>query len=234
LLVEDETAIQELLAYNLEQSGFNAMQALDATSAMSHITNSLPDLILLDWMLPGCSGIELTCRLRAEPRTRNIPIIMLTGRCEENDKLLGFESGVDDYITKPFSPRELIARIRAVLQSKALLSDQEIVHAGGLELSVTSHRVSAYGSEINLSPTEFLILHFFVTHTEIVYSRLQLIEILWGTQVNLEERTIDVHILRIRQALEPFGLDHLVQTVRGCGYRFSGNMQTANVNTVIF
>jgi two-component system phosphate regulon response regulator PhoB len=223
LLVEDEPAIQELLAFNVTQCGYRAIQALDAASAMSLISHSLPDLILLDWMLPGSSGIELARRLRADQRTRNIPIIMLTARNDERDKVLGLESGADDYITKPFSPRELMARIRAVLRRRTPQMSDETVCATGLELSPTTHRVSANGVMIDLGPTEFRLLHFFMTHAERVYSRSQLLDQVWGDHVFVEERTVDVHIRRLRQALEPSGLDGLVQTVRGSGYRFSSN-----------
>ncbi len=221
LLVEDEPAIQELLAFNVAQCGYRAIQALDAEAALGHINRALPDLILLDWMLPGTSGVELARRLRSDSRTRDIPIIMLTARSDERDKVLGLESGADDYITKPFSPRELMARIRAVLRRRTPQMSDELVRAGGLELSPTTHRVSAQGKNIDLGPTEFRLLHFFMTHAERVYSRTQLLDQVWGDHVFVEERTVDVHIRRLRQALEPSGLDALVQTVRGSGYRFS-------------
>jgi two-component system phosphate regulon response regulator PhoB len=222
LLVEDEPVTQELLAFNLTQCGFNAISAFDATSAIAHIRHNIPDLILLDCMLPDISGIELTRRLRAERLTRNIPIIMLTGLSDEKDKLLGFESGVDDYVTKPFSTRELMARIRAVLRNSAGKLCSETVYAGGLELSLTSHRVSANGSQIDLGPTEFNILHFLMTHVDRVYSRSQLLCEVWEKHANIEDRTVDVHIRRLRQALEPSGFDSRVQTVRGSGYCFRG------------
>jgi len=221
LIVEDEPAIQELLAFNVTQCGFRAIQALDATSAMEHINRALPDLILLDWMLPGITGVELARRLRAEQRTRDIPIIMLTARSDERDKVLGLESGADDYMTKPFSPRELMARIRAVLRRRAPQISDETVSAGGLVLSPATHRVCANGAMLDLGPTEFRLLHFFMTHAERVYSRAQLLDQVWGDHVFVEERTVDVHIRRLRQILEPSGLDSLIQTVRGSGYRFS-------------
>jgi two-component system, OmpR family, phosphate regulon response regulator PhoB len=221
LIVEDEPAIQELLAFNVGQCGFRAIQALDVASAMSQINRALPDLVLLDWMLPDTTGVEFARRLRADQRTRNIPIIMLTARTEERDKVIGLESGADDYITKPFSPRELMARIRAVLRRRMPEISEETVRAGGLELSPTTHRVNAKGVTLELGPTEFRILHFFMTHAERVYSRTQLLDQVWGDHVFVEERTVDVHIRRLRQALEPSGLDNLVQTVRGSGYRFS-------------
>lgn len=221
LIVEDEPAIQELLAFNVAQCGFRAIQAFDVAGAVKQVNHALPDLILLDWMLPDTTGVEFARRLRADQRTRNIPIIMLTARTEERDKVMGLESGADDYITKPFSPRELMARIRAVLRRRMPEISEETVQAAGLELSPTTHRVSAKGMTLELGPTEFRILHFFMTHTERVYSRTQLLDQVWGDHVFVEERTVDVHIRRLRQALEPSGLDGLVQTVRGSGYRFS-------------
>ena len=221
LLVEDEPAILELLAINITQCGYRSLRAQDAAAAMAHISRALPDLILLDWMLPDVSGVDLARRLRAEARTRDIPIIMLTARADERDKVLGLESGADDYITKPFSPRELKARIRAVLRRRAPQTGDETVSAGGLELSPATHRVSANGTAIDLGPTEFRLLHFFMTHAGRVHSRSQLLNQVWGDHVFVEERTVDVHIRRLRQVLEPSGLDSLIQTVRGSGYRFS-------------
>ena len=226
LLVEDEPAIQELLAFNITQCGYHAIQALDAASAWAHINRELPDLILLDWMLPGSSGLEIARRLRADPRTRNIPIIMLTARADEKDKVMGLEAGADDYITKPFSPRELVARIRAVLRRRAPEMSEETLSLGGLELSPATHRVSTSGATVDLGPTEFRLLHFFMTHTERVYNRSQLLDQVWGDHVFVEERTVDVHIRRLRQALEPSGADRLIQTVRGSGYRFSVELPT--------
>ena len=221
LIVEDEPAIQELLAFNVMRAGFQAMCAEDADSMWRQIQGQAPDLILLDWMLPGASGVVLARQLRSDARTGDIPIIMLTARGEESDKILGLESGADDYITKPFSPRELMARIRAVLRRHIPQMPDETVAAGGLELSPASHRVTANGRAIELGPTEFRLLHFFMTHAERVYSRTQVLDQVWGTQVFVEERTVDVHIRRLRVALEPFEMDGLVQTVRGSGYRFS-------------
>lgn len=221
LLVEDEPAIQELLAFNVAQCGFRAISALDVATAQAEIKRALPDLILLDWMLPGASGVEFARQLRADARTRDIPIIMLTARTEERDKVLGLEAGADDYITKPFSPRELMARIRAVLRRRAPQISDETVRAGGLELSPATHRVSAQGKNIELGPTEFRLLHFFMTHPERVYSRSQLLDKVWGDHVFVEERTVDVHIRRLRLALEVAACDRLIQTVRGSGYRFS-------------
>ena len=219
--MEDEPAIQELLAFNVEQAGFQALRAEDADSAWQQIRSNAPDLILLDWMLPNTSGVILAKQLRSDERTRDIPIIMLTARGAEHDKVLGLESGADDYITKPFSPRELMARIRAVLRRHAPPIPDEVVAAGGLELLPASHRVTARDTAIELGPTEFRLLHFFMTHAERVYSRTQLLDQVWGTQVFVEERTVDVHIRRLRAALEPAEMDSLIQTVRGSGYRFS-------------
>ena len=223
LIVEDEPAIQELLAFNITQAGFQASCAIDASSAWQQIRNQVPDLILLDWMLPDTSGVVLAKQLRVDAHTKDIPIIMLTARGEERDKVLGLESGADDYITKPFSPRELMARIRAMLRRHAPQVPDETVVAGALELSPTTHRVAAKGAAIELGPTEFRLLHFFMTHAERVYSRTQLLDQVWGTQAFVEERTVDVHIRRLRAALEPVKMDNLVQTVRGSGYRFSVN-----------
>ncbi|MCR4304148.1 MAG: phosphate regulon transcriptional regulator PhoB [Gallionella sp.] len=221
LIVEDEPAIQELLAFNVMQAGFQPLRAEDADSAWQQIRSNVPDLILLDWMLPNTSGVVLAKQFRADAHTREIPIIMLTARGDERDKILGLESGADDYITKPFSPRELMARIRAVLRRHMPAMPEETVAAGGLELSPAAHRVTAKGSSVELGPTEFRLLHFFMTHAERVYNRAQLLDQVWGTQVFVEERTVDVHIRRLRAALEPSGMDGLIQTVRGSGYRFS-------------
>ncbi|MBI5919617.1 MAG: phosphate regulon transcriptional regulator PhoB [Nitrosomonadales bacterium] len=223
LLVEDEPAIQELLAFNVTQCGFKPIKASDGESAMAAINRELPDLILLDWMLPGASGVEIARRLRTDARTRDIPIIMLTARTDERDKVLGLESGADDYITKPFSPRELMARIRAVLRRRLPQVSDETVRAGGLELSPITHRVMANDVTVEIGPTEFRLLHFFMTHQERVYTRAQLLDQVWGDHVFVEERTVDVHIRRLRQALEPSRLDSLIQTVRGSGYRLSLN-----------
>ena len=221
LIVEDEPAIAELLAFNVMQAGFVALRAEDAPTAWQQIRDHAPDLILLDWMLPETSGVVIAKQLRADARTCDIPIIMLTARGDERDKILGLESGADDYITKPFSPRELMARIRAVLRRHIPIMPDENVSVGGLDLSPTTHRVTAKGHSIELGPTEFRLLQFFMTHTERVYSRTQLLDQVWGTQVFVEERTVDVHIRRLRAALEPSALDNLIQTVRGSGYRFS-------------
>lgn len=221
LVVEDEPAIQMLIATNLRRHGHEVMTAVDTESAMREINAALPDLILLDWMLPGMSGIDFARRLRADPRTRMVPIIMLTARGEERDKVTGLESGADDYITKPFSPRELMARIQAVLRRGRPQASEDVVAAGGLKLDPASHRITADGKPVNLGPTEFRLLHFLMTHPERVHSRDQLLDQVWGDHVFVEERTVDVHIRRLRAALEESGLDCHIQTVRGSGYRFS-------------
>ena len=223
LVVEDEPAIQELIAYNLKQAGHQPLRADNAEQALKLVANALPDLVLLDWMLPGLSGIEFARQLRADKRTRAIPIIMLTARSDEQDKLQGLETGADDYITKPFSPRELNARIKAVLRRRAPQMTDDTVQLGGLKLNPASHRVTGNGEPVDLGPTEFRLLHFLMTHAERVHSRTQLLDQVWGDHVFVEERTVDVHIRRLRKALEPTELDALVQTVRGTGYRFSAN-----------
>ncbi|HKQ23248.1 MAG TPA: phosphate regulon transcriptional regulator PhoB [Burkholderiales bacterium] len=221
LVVEDEPAIQELIAYNLKQAGHQPLRADNAEQAMNLVQNALPDLVLLDWMLPGQSGIDFARRLRTDKRTRTVPIIMLTARSDEQDKLTGLDSGADDYITKPFSPRELNARIKAVLRRRAPQMTDDTVQLGGLKLDPASHRISGNGEPVIVGPTEFRLLHFLMTHPERVHSRTQLLDQVWGDHVFVEERTVDVHIRRLRKALEPTGLDRLVQTVRGTGYRFS-------------
>ena len=221
LLVEDEPAIQELIAFNLTQAGHHVLRASTAEAAMTLVKNALPDLVLLDWMLPGASGVEIARKLRAEERTRQIPIIMLTARSDEQDKIQGLEAGADDYITKPFSPRELLARIKAVLRRRAPQMTDDAVEVKGLRLDPVTHRVQGNGSTIDLGPTEFRLLHFFMTHAERVHSRTQLLDQVWGDHIFVEERTVDVHIRRLRSALENTGHDTLIQTVRGTGYRFS-------------
>jgi two-component system phosphate regulon response regulator PhoB len=224
LVVEDEPGIQEVLKFNLGQHGHDVIVANDGEDAMSLLRGALPDLILLDWMLPGMSGIDVAKRVRADSRLRAIPIIMLTARTEERDKVQGLDIGADDYITKPFSPRELMARIKAVLRRRAPEMTEDPVQIGGLKLDPISHRV--YGEEmaLDLGPTEFRLLHFFMTHPERVYSRSQLLDHVWGDHVFVEERTVDVHIRRLRSALESSGHDSLIQTVRGAGYRLSATL----------
>jgi len=221
LLVEDEPGIQELLKLNLGQAGHRVTAASDAEDALQYLRTTLPDVILLDWMLPGMSGIDLCKRLRADNRYQPVPIIMLTARGEERDKVTGLDTGADDYITKPFSPRELVSRIRAVLRRRAPQMSEEPVEIAGLKLDPISHRVTGHDKPLELGPTEFRLLHFFMTHPERVYSRSQLLDHVWGDDVFVEERTVDVHIRRLRLSLEVSGHDEMVQTVRGSGYRFS-------------
>lgn len=223
LLVEDEPAIQELIAFNLTQAGHHVMRADSVEAAQSMVRSALPDLILLDWMLPGISGIDYARKLRADERTKQIPLIMLTARSDESDKIAGLETGADDYITKPFSPRELQARIKAVLRRRAPEATDDPVEVKGLRLDPITHRVSVHGNPVELGPTEFRLLHFFMTHAERVHSRTQLLDQVWGDHVFVEERTVDVHIRRLRAELESSGHDSLIQTVRGTGYRFSAS-----------
>lgn len=221
LVVEDEPAIHELISLNLEMAGYRVIGAESAEQASSLIQNELPDLALLDWMLPGASGIDLARKLRNESRTKELPIIMLTARGEEEDKLRGLETGADDYITKPFSVRELEARIKAVLRRRAPEMTADPIEYHGLRLDPGTHRITGHGKNLQMGPTEFRLLHFFLTHLERVYTRTQLLDFVWGDHVFIEERTVDVHIRRLRSALEPSGHDKLVQTVRGSGYRFA-------------
>ena len=220
LVVEDEAAIREMLAFNLGRAGYEVLSAATGMEARTSMVDRFPDVVLMDWMLPDMSGLELTRQLKRDPETREIPIIMLTARVQEDDRVAGLEGGADDYITKPFSPRELLARIKAVLRRGAAFQD-EIVTVGRLKLNSASHRVSVGEAEISLGPTEYRILHFFMHHPDRVYSRAQLLDRIWGANVYVEERTVDVHIRRLRKALTSSGYDKLVQTVRGAGYRFS-------------
>src|SRR5687767_4491281 len=221
LIVEDEPDIQELIAYNVEKAGHEALRAGSAEQALDMVREALPHLILIDWMLPGMSGIDLAKWLRGNRRTEGIPLIMVTARGAEQDKLAGLETGADDYMTKPFSPAELNARIKAVLRRRAPQVTDDSVEVEGLKLDPASHRVVADGTTLELGPTEFRLLHFFMTHPDRVYSRTQLLDNVWGDHVFVEERTVDVHIRRLRKALEPGGHDALIQTVRSAGYRFS-------------
>ena len=222
LVVEDEPAIQELIAVNLEHAGHHVVRAGSVPEAQSLIREALPDLVLLDLMLPGPPGASFARELRADERTRDIPIIMLTARAQEEDKVAGLEAGADDYVTKPFAPRELLARIKAVMRRRAPQLTDDAVEVGGLRLDPASHRVEGGGTPIELGPTEFRLLHFFLTHPERVYSRTRLLDQVWGDHVFVEDRTVDVHIRRLRMALEPTGHDCLIETVRGAGYRFCG------------
>lgn len=220
LVVEDEAAIRQMIVFNLSRAGFEVEEVEDCSSARLCIADSRPDLLLVDWMLPDASGLELTRALRREEANRNIPIIMLTARADERDKILGLDGGVDDYITKPFSPRELLSRINAVLRRAAPASDEPLV-AGRLHFDPVSHRVSVGGKEIGVGPTEYRLLKFLMENADRVYSRAQLLDFVWGQNVYVEERTVDVHVRRLRKALEEFQVDQYIQTVRGAGYRFS-------------
>jgi two-component system phosphate regulon response regulator PhoB len=221
LIVEDEPAIQELLSLSLTQAGYTTMAALSVEQAMLLLREALPDLIILDWMLPGMSGIEFARRLKSDEFSRNIPIIMLTARGEEIDKVRGLEIGADDYITKPFSPRELNARIKAVLRRLAPQMTDDPIETGGLRLDPATHRVTGNGNPLDLGPTEFRLLHYLMSNPERVHSRSQVLDRVWGDRVFVEDRTVDVHIRRLRQALSATGHEELIQTVRGVGYRFS-------------
>lgn len=221
LVVEDEAAIREMLNFSLGKAGFSVQEAADARQAQDLMNKSVPDLVLLDWMLPGISGVDLAHKLRQAKRTHNVPIIMLTARGEEENKIKGLEAGADDYVTKPFSTRELIARINAVLRRTGGDSEGELLEVGGLKLDTVGHRVTVDNQPLELGPTEFRLLHFFMTHAERVFSRSQLLDQVWGDHVYIEERTVDVHIRRLRRALEAYDCDKYIQTVRGAGYRFS-------------
>ena len=221
LVVEDEQPIREMLSFILDQHGYQAVEAGDIDSAQAQLREPYPELILLDWMLPGGSGVALCKQLKRDEATRQIPVIMLTARGEEEDKVRGLEAGADDYVTKPFSPKELMARVKAVIRRVKPTSLDEAIEVQGLRLDPVSHRVSVGDQAVEMGPTEFRLLHFFMTHPERVYSREQLLDNVWGTAVYVENRTVDVHIRRLRKAMEVTGHDRLVQTVRGSGYRFS-------------
>jgi two-component system, OmpR family, phosphate regulon response regulator PhoB len=220
LVVEDEPQIQELVAVNLEHIGHKVLRAASAEEAEAAIRRALPDVLVLDWMLPGESGVAFARRLRADERTRELPILMLTARAMEQDKISGLEAGADDYLTKPFSPKELAARIKAVLRRRAPQLSGDAVEAEGLRLDPAAKKVRAGETRLELSPAEFRLLHFLMTHPGRVYTRAQLLDLVWGDHVFIEERTVDVHIRRLRKALEPTGHDRLIDTVRGSGYGF--------------
>jgi two-component system phosphate regulon response regulator PhoB len=220
LIVEDEAPIRQMIAFNLSRAGFEVDEAADCSSARTRIADGRPDLVLVDWMLPDSSGLELTRSLRREEASRDLPIIMLTARAEERDRITGLEGGADDYITKPFSARELLARINALLRRSGA-AEEITLEAGTLTLDPASHRVRVQGAEVSLGPTEYRLLKFLLENQERVFSRGQLLDQVWGRNVYVEERTVDVHVRRLRQALEPFGVDGYVQTVRGAGYRLS-------------
>lgn len=223
LLVEDESAIREMMRMALERAGYQVAEAEDAMLAEHLMADGLPDLVLLDWMLPGMSGIEFARRLRKDDYTRELPIIMLTARSEEDDRIRGLECGADDYVTKPFSPRELIARIKAVLRRSSAEVEEGVLKVDDLILDNNNHRVFARGRSLDMGPTEFRLLQFFMSHPDRVHSRTQLLDRVWSRGSFIEERTVDVHIRRLRKVLETEGYDNLVQTVRGAGYRFSAH-----------
>ena len=226
LVVEDESAIAELISINLRHAGYDVTIASNADQAQIEVDGVLPDLIVLDWMLPGQSGLVLAKRWRGQARTRELPIIMLTARAEEGDMISGLDAGADDYLTKPFSTNELLARIRAVLRRKAPEALDTLVDVAGLKLDPSTRRVAREDREVRIGPTEFRLLHFFMTHPERVHSRAQLLDRVWGDHVFIEERTVDVHVKRLREALEPVGCSRMIETVRGAGYRLTQQAQT--------
>jgi two-component system, OmpR family, phosphate regulon response regulator PhoB len=221
LVVEDEPAIAELISINLRHAGFEVTVAETSDQALSEVDRVLPDLVVLDWMLPGQSGVVLAKRWRSQARTRDLPIIMLTARAQEGDKVAGLDAGADDYLTKPFSTNELLARIRAVLRRKAPEALDTLVSVGGLNVDPATRRVTRDDKEVKVGPTEFRLLHFFMTHPERVHSRAQLLDRVWGDHVFIEERTVDVHVKRLREALEPVQCSRMIETVRGAGYRLT-------------
>ena len=229
LVVEDESAIAELIAINLRHAGYEVTLAGDAEQAQAALDGVLPDLAILDWMLPGASGLALAKRWRTQARTRELPIIMLTARAEEADKISGLDAGADDYLVKPFSPNELLARIRAVLRRKAPEALDSAVELGGLKLDPATRRVTRNEQELKVGPTEFRLLHFFMTHPERVHSRAQLLDRVWGDHVFIEERTVDVHVKRLRETLAPARCAHMIETVRGAGYRLTQQAHAASV-----
>ncbi len=221
LVVDDEPDIREVIRFALENEDYRAVEAGHADEARKLLHREHPDLVLLDWMLPGRSGLELAQELKQNPRTRGVPIIMISARGEEEDRIKGLDTGADDYIAKPFSPREMIARIKAVLRRSKPEEPGDEIEIDGLRIDNVSHRITAGGTPIEIAPTEYRLLYFFMTHRDRAFSRSQLLDQVWGDQVYVEERTVDVHVRRLRKALEPTGHDRLLQTVRGVGYRFS-------------
>jgi two-component system phosphate regulon response regulator PhoB len=221
LVVEDEASIREMLRFALQRAEFGVAEAADVPAARLKMAERRPDLVLLDWMLPGVAGLEFARELKGNAGTRDVPIIMVTARAEEEDRVRGLNLGCDDYVSKPFSFPELIARINAVLRRTLPGGEEERLSINGLEVDAASQRVTARGQPVHLGPTEYKLLHFFASHPERVYTREQVLDRVWGHNVYVEERTVDVHIRRLRKALEPFGYDELIQTVRGTGYRFS-------------
>jgi two-component system phosphate regulon response regulator PhoB len=221
LVVDDEPDIREVIRFALENAEFQVIEAGHADEARRLLGQGNPDLILLDWMLPGRSGLELAQQLKQSSKTRNVPIIMVSARGEEEDRVKGLDTGADDYIAKPFSPREMVARVNAVLRRTRADDLEDEVEIAGLRIDNVSHRVSVDSRQVDIAPTEYRLLYFFMTHADRAYSRSQLLDQVWGDQVYVEERTVDVHVRRLRKALEPTGHDRLLQTVRGVGYRFS-------------
>ena len=221
LVVEDEAPIREMVCFVLEQNGYQPIEADDYDATIARLVEPFPDMVLLDWMIPGGTGIQIIKYMKRDNQLRDIPVMMLTARGEEEDRVRGLEVGADDYITKPFSPKELVARIKAVMRRISPMAVEEVIDMQGLTLDPSSHRVMAGENPLDMGPTEFKLLHFFMTHPERVYSREQLLNHVWGTNVYVEDRTVDVHIRRLRKALEHTGHDRMVQTVRGTGYRFS-------------
>ena len=220
LVVEDDIDIREMLAFSLEKAGYAVVQTEDAELALEKLGTLLPDIMLVDWMLPGMNGPDFVRRIRRDDLTKNIPVIMLTARSEESDVLKGFETGVDDFLTKPFSPKELLARMKSLLRRSSNDEDGSL-KVKDMLLDLQAHRLSVAGESVEIGPTEYKLLEFFMQHLDRVYSREQLLDMVWGRNVYVEERTVDVHILRLRKLLSPYGYDKLVQTVRGSGYRFS-------------
>lgn len=221
LIVEDEPAIRDMIAYALRTQSYQPVPAQDGREALQAISEKIPDLILLDWMLPGMTGIELVRRLRRESSTREIPIIMLTAKGEESDRIAGFDNGVDDYVVKPFSARELLARIKAVLRRSRETEEDGSIQAGPLRLDANQQRLLVRQQPVHIGPTEYRLLHFLMSHGNRVYTRNQLLDHVWGGASDIEDRTVDVHIRRLRRALEPFQLESMIETVRGSGYRFT-------------
>ena len=220
LIVEDDSDIREMLVFTLQRGGYSVIESEDAEQALDKLGSILPDIMLVDWMLPDMEGPEFIRRIRQDKLAKNIPVILLTARGEEYDKLRGFETGVDDYITKPFSPKELLARMKALLRRSGR-DEEETIQVKDLILDTQAHRLTVGSEPVQIGPTEFKLLEFFMKHQDRVYSREQLLDLVWGRNVYVEERTVDVHVLRLRKLLSPFGYDKLIQTVRGSGYRFS-------------
>ena len=231
LVVEDESAIAELISINLRHAGFEVTIAVNADQAQAAVDGVLPDLIILDWMLPGQSGVALAKRWRSESRTRDLPVIMLTARADEADKITGLDAGADDYLTKPFSTNELMARIRAVLRRKAPEALDSVVEVGALKIDPATRRVSRGDVDVKVGATEFRLLHFFMTHTERVHSRAHLLDRVWGDHVFIEERTVDVHVKRLREALSPVNCAQMIETVRGAGYRLTQQALVPSTST---